>query len=556
MMAKKLLTPSPHNAAMRKPLVALLGAPLVLSGCMSLAPTFEQPSLPVQDTLEHAKSTAAISPDQEAAIRVDAQAGPMAWQEFIGEPRLRELIKQALDNNRDLRVAVLSIEKARAQYGIERSNLFPSVAATGAGSRSRTADDLTAAGRSNVSGQYTAQLGFSSYEIDFFGRVRNLNEAALEEFLRVGENRRSVQLSLIAEVANAWLALDADARRLMLARETLRTRQEALTLTEKTHELGAANGLTLAQTRTTVDSARVDVGTYTSQLARDRNALALLVGDSVHPSLLPPSMELVAAPTPTIPPTTAPSISSTTAQATSAEVRRVDRLASVRVSLPQPAAALLSVPEDLPSSVLLNRPDVRAAEHTLRGSHANIGAARAAFFPSITLTAAAGVGSNALSNLFDGGNGMWSFMPQIRLPIFDAGRNRANLRVAEVARDTAVAQYEKSVQTAFREVSDALADRSTLDERIHAQRSLVASTQQALELSDARYRLGADSYLSVLDAQRSLYAAQQAQITLQLAEQINRITLYKVLGGQWTDGTVERDDVNARVGNYINGEQP
>ncbi len=508
----------------------VLSAPLMLSACMSLAPQFEQPPLPVQDNLEHAKSTAALSPDQQAAIRVDEQSGPMAWQDFIAEPRLRELIKQALDNNRDLRVAALAIEKARAQYGIERSNLFPSVAATGVGNRTRTADDLTSAGRSNVTGQYTAQLGFSSYEIDFFGRVRNLNEVALQEFLRTGDSRRSVQLSLIAETANAWLTLDADARRLALARETLRTRLESLQLTERSHELGAANGLTLAQTRTTVDSARVDVSTYTSQVARDRNALALLVGDSVHESLLPASVATASA-------------VKTQPEPLGTGPRNAERLSSVHVMLPEPVAALLSVPQDLPSSVLLHRPDVQASERTLRGTYANIGAARAAFFPSITLTSSIGVGSNSLSNLFDGGNGTWSFIPQIRLPIFDAGKNRSNLRVAEVARDTAVAQYEKTVQTAFREVSDALADRSTLDERLNAQRSLVDSTKKALELSDARYRLGADNYLAVLDAQRSLYTAQQTQITLQLAEQVNRITIYKVLGGQWGNGELDREDV-------------
>ncbi|QNP49449.1 efflux transporter outer membrane subunit [Diaphorobacter aerolatus] len=525
------MEPNPlRGARLRWRYAVALSTPLMLSACMSLAPDYEQPPLPVLVNLEHAKSTAALSPDQQAAVRVTAQSGPMAWQDFIAEPRLRELIRQALDNNRDLRVAILAIEKARAQYGIERAGLFPSVAATGAGSRSRTADDLTAAGRSNVAGQYTAQLGFSSYEIDFFGRVRNLNEAALQEFLRTGESRRSVQLSLIAEIANAWLTLDADARRLALARETLRTRLESLQLTERSHELGAANGLTLAQTRSTVDSARVDVGTYTSQLARDRNALGLLVGDSVHESLLPASVAFAAAtrtqPTPL---GTGP--------------RSSERLASVQVMLPEPVAALLSVPQDLPSSVLLQRPDVQAAEHTLRGTYANIGAARAAFFPSITLTTSIGVGSNALSHLFDAGNGMWSFIPQIRLPIFDAGRNRSNLRVAEVARDTAVAQYEKTVQTAFREVSDALADRSTLDDRLNAQRSMVESTKKTLELSDARYRLGADNYLTVLDAQRSLYTAQQTQITLQLAEQVNRITIYKVLGGQWGDGALDREDV-------------
>ncbi|WP_026437269.1 efflux transporter outer membrane subunit [Acidovorax sp. JHL-9] len=478
--------------------LALL-ALLTLAGCTSLAPDYARPALPVPATLPGAEGQPGTPvPD----------SGPMGWQDFLQEPRLRELVALALQNNRDLRVAVLAIEKARAQYGVEQSNRFPAVGATGAGTRARTARDLTTSGRSPISSQYSAQLGFSSYEIDLFGRVKNLNEAALQEFLRTTESRRSVQLSLVAEVANAWLTLDADGRRLRLAQDTLRSRQKSFELTERSHALGAASGLTLAQAQTTVDAARTDVAAFTSQVARDRNALALLVGAPVPAALLPEGVDTAAS-------------ASTEPAATRAA----------------PAAALLAVPAGLPSSVLLNRPDVRAAEYTLRGAYASIGAARAAFFPSITLTASAGTASNALSGLFDGGNGTWSFAPQIRLPLFDAGRNRANLQIAETARETAVAQYEKAVQTAFREVADALADRATLAERLQAQQSLQAATLKALQLSEARYRLGADSYLPVLDAQRSLYSAQQTLIALALAEQANRITLYKVLGGGWSDDT-------------------
>ncbi|WP_287876921.1 efflux transporter outer membrane subunit [Acidovorax sp.] len=480
--------------------LALL-ALLALAGCTSLAPDYLRPALPVPATLPGTEGQPGTPvPD----------SGPMGWQDFLQEPRLRELVALALQNNRDLRVAVLAIEKARAQYGVEQSSRFPAVGATGAGTRTRTAQDLTTGGRSPTSSQYSAQLGFSSYEIDLFGRVKSLNEAALQEFLRTTESRRSVQLSLVAEVANAWLTLDADGRRLQLAQDTLRSRQKSYALTERSHALGAASGLTLAQAQTTVDAARADVAAFTSQVARDRNALALLVGAPVPAALLPESADTAA----------------------SASTEPTTPLAP-------PAAALLAIPAHLPSSVLLHRPDVRAAEYTLRGAYASIGAARAAFFPSITLTASAGTASNALSGLFDGGNGTWSFAPQIRLPIFDAGRNRANLQIAETARDTAVAQYEKAVQTAFREVADALADRATLAERLQAQQSLQAATLKALQLSEARYRLGADSYLPVLDAQRSLYSAQQTLIALSLAEQVNRITLYKVLGGGWSDDTTD-----------------
>ena len=500
---------APRRTVVRATAASAL-ALLALAGCTSLAPDYARPALPVPATLSGTMGAEGTALAHEA--------GPMGWQDFLQEPRLRELVALALQNNRDLRVAVLAIEKARAQYGVEQSNRFPAVGATAAGTRTRTADDLTTSGRSPISSQYSAQLGFSSYEIDLFGRVRNLNEAALQEFLRTTENRRSVQLSLVAEVANAWLTLDADGRRLQLAQDTLRTRQKSYELNERSHALGAASGLTLAQAQTTVDAARADVAAFTSQVARDRNALALLAGAPVPAALLPDG----ANPGATASPARAASASASVAPAP---------------SLATPAATLLAVPGDLPSSVLLNRPDVRAAEYTLRGAYASIGAARAAFFPSITLTASAGTASNALSGLFDGGNGTWSFAPQIRLPIFDAGRNRANLQIAETARDTALAHYDKAVQTAFREVADALAERATLAERLQAQQSLQAATLKALQLSEARYRLGADSYLPVLDAQRALYSAQQTLIGLALAEQANRITLYKVLGGRWIDTT-------------------
>ena len=503
---------APRRTVVRATAASAL-ALLALAGCTSLAPDYARPALPVPATLNGTNGT--NGPEGTALA---PETGPMGWQEFLQEPRLRELVALALQNNRDLRVAVLAIEKARAQYGVEQSNRFPAVGATAAGNRTRTADDLNTSGRSPTSSQYSAQLGFSSYEIDFFGRVKNLNEAALQEFLRTTENRRSVQLSLVAEVANAWLTLDADGRRLQLAQDTLRSRQKSYELTERSHALGAASGLTLAQAQTTVDTARADVAAFTSQVARDRNALALLAGAPVPAALLPDG----ANPGATASPARAASASASVAPAP---------------SLATPAATLLAVPGDLPSSVLLNRPDVRAAEYTLRGAYASIGAARAAFFPSITLTASAGTASNALSGLFDGGNGTWSFAPQIRLPIFDAGRNRANLQIAETARDTALAQYDKAVQTAFREVADALAERATLAERLQAQQSLQAATLKALQLSEARYRLGADSYLPVLDAQRALYSAQQTLIGLALAEQANRITLYKVLGGRWIDTT-------------------
>lgn len=500
-----MTTAPPHS----RRLALLAAAPLLLTACMSLAPDYERPALPVPARLD------AGAPEQPANAAPLPAPGPQA---FVQPPRLRALLGQALADNRDLRQSLLAVERARALYGVSRADLWPTVSAGAGASRARTADDLTAAGRASTTSQYSASIGLASYEIDFWGRVRNLNEAALQEFLRSQDNLQSARIALVAELTQAWVALDADARRLQLARATLQARQQQLQLTAQSHRLGAASALTLAQVQTTVDSARVDLAATQAQVARDRNALDLLAGGPVPAQWLPPSA------TADVPAPAAPSLDQATRTMTEQAHRAL---------LTAPVTALPAVAPNLPSSVLLARPDVQAAERTLVASHAQIGVARAAFFPSITLTASAGTASDELSRLFAGGNGTWSFAPQIRLPLLDGGRNRANLRAAELARDSAQAQYEKAIQSAFREVRDALADRVTLDERLQAQQSLVAASEQALELSQARWRLGADSYLAVLDAQRSLYSAQQGLIGLQQAEQNNRVALYRALGGQW-----------------------
>ena len=455
-----------------------------LAGCVNLAPLTGTPVAPVPGTVG-AGATAA--PAQPSAHSLE-QAEALAW---VQAPQLRQVIALALANNRDLRLALTNIEKARAQYGIAQADRLPTVAASAQANRTRAAQDLTTAGRNPTTNQFVAQIGFASYEIDLWGRVRNLNEAALQQFLLTTENQRNVQIALVADVANAWLALAADQARLELAQSTLTSRRKAFDITRRTYELGATSGLVLAQNQTTVDSARGDVAAYSSQIDRDRNALQLLVGGTIPEALLP-----------------APLASNTPS-----------------------AAALAELAAPLPSSQLLARPDIQAAEYALRAATANIGAARAALFPSISLTASAGTASNELSNLFGAGNGTWSFVPLVRLPIFDGGRNRANVQVAEANEQLALTQYEKTVQTAFREAADALADRARWAERLDAQASLLAATQKAFDLSEARFKAGADNYLSVLDAQRSLYAAQQTQISLLLAEQANRIALYKVLGG-------------------------
>ncbi|MEG2767254.1 MAG: efflux transporter outer membrane subunit [Comamonas sp.] len=468
-----------------RPVVAAAMAAVALSGC-NLAPKFVQPALSVPDAVSAQAGTPAVA---NAPALSYAQA--QAW---IQSSQLREVVALALTHNRDLRIAVENIEKARAQYGITRADLLPSITAQGQGTRSRTSADLNSSGQSSISEQFTAQLGFTSYEIDFWGRVRNLSEAGLQAFLQSEENQRNVQIGLVADVSNAWLSLAGDMARLQLAKDTLASREKAYALTKRMFEIGSTSGLVLAQNLSTVETARADVAAFTSQVARDRNALQLLVGGVVAADLLPTAQTLA--------------------------VSDDNNL------------ALLPVPEQLPSSVLLKRPDVQAAEHNLRAMNANIGAARAAMFPTISLTGSVGSGSRELDALFGSGNGTWSFMPQIRLPIFDGGRLRAGVDVANANQRIAVAQYEKAVQTAFKEVADALADRAQWGERLGAQTGMVLATQKAFDLSEARFQAGVDNYLTVLDAQRSLYAAQQTLITLRLAEQTNRATLWKVLGGQ------------------------
>ncbi|MGG7554508.1 efflux transporter outer membrane subunit [Pseudomonas sp. ES3] len=453
----------------------LLAALALLSGCVNLAPQYQRPEAPVAG--QWLQSTGVPSGDAAADIH---------WQQFFTDSRLARLQTLALTNNRDLRLASLNIEKAQAQYRIQRAAAFPTIDAGVSGTHSRTSNSGTA----STSHEYSAQLGLSSYELDVFGRVQNLQDEALEDYLALTETRRSTQISLVAEVATAWLTLAADNERLQLAQETLRSQQATYELTQRSHALGGSSGLALAQAQTTVESARGDVAVYASQILQDRNALRLLVGSDVPDELLPGA------------------------------------------SL-QSVALLVQVPDELPSSLLQRRPDVLAAEHTLKSANIDIGAARAAFFPSISLTANAGSASSALSGLFKSGSGAWTFAPSVSLPIFDAGSNRATLDAAKVEREIQVQTYQQTLQTAFKEVADALAVRSTLDQRLTAQQALTDASRKSFELADALYRGGSQSYLEALDAQRSLYSAQQDLITLRLAEQSNRVTLYKVMGGGW-----------------------
>ncbi len=462
---------------------AVTGALLLIAGCAQQPPVRPDVQGVVAPTLGQPLPVAEASP---AALQA---AQRLAW---VQHPGLRQSIAQALTHNRDLRVALANIERARAQYGITSAAQLPTVAAAAQGSRARTAADLSTTGQSTVSSQYTAQLAVTSFELDLWGRVRSLNEAALQQFLQSEANQLNVQITLIADVTNAWLNLAANEARLALARDTLASREKAYQLTERIHQLGGTSGLVLAQNRITVETARGDVAAFTAQIAKDRNALTALVGSGLQPDWLPTADTLRAEAVPT---------------------------------------ALVVLPAELPSSLLLARPDVRASEYNLQALSANVAAARAALFPTISLSTSIGTGSRELAGLFGAGNGTWSFVPQIRWPIFDGGSARAAVGVAQANRDIAVAQDEQAIQTAFREASDALAARTQWQARLAAQQAVVDASEQAFQLSDARFSSGVDNYLTVLDAQRSLYAAQQALIGLRQSEQANRVALWKVLGG-------------------------
>lgn len=469
--------------------LSLFALAAMISGC-TLMPDYKQPASPVPAAF------ATVSGDKSTSDQASIPVADIGWRDVFTDPSLQHVIEIALANNRDLRVAALNIEKARAQYRVQDAALFPTVKASGSESSSRTPADLSVTGQPMVSHTYSATLGFSSYELDLFGRVRSLNAQALEQYFSTVEARHSTQISLVAEVATAYLTLAADQDLLKLARDTLSSQSDTYRLNQRSYELGTASRLTLRQSQTSVDSARVDVERYTAQVAQDRNALALLVGAEVPAELLP-------------------------------------------VSLPDNATTtdnvLAAIPPGLTSDLLQRRPDILQAEHNLKAANANIGAARAAFFPSISLTASAGTSSASLSGLFKGGSGVWNFGPQISLPIFDGGTNRANLDIAKASRDIYLAQYEKAIQTAFREVSDALAQRSTLGRQLDAQQSLVEANADSYRLATARFRRGVDSYLNVLDAQRSLYSAQQNLINTRLSRFTNLVTFYKAMGGGWVE---------------------
>ncbi|WP_417669802.1 efflux transporter outer membrane subunit [Pseudoalteromonas tetraodonis] len=447
----------------------------VLTGCQ-LAPEQQEIALPV--------------PDAYASGAEQAQATQLNWQQFFNDEKLQALIAQSLEHNKDLQIAALNVQRVRGLYQIEDSALFPSLDINDSGSRQRLPGDLSSTGEPRINSQYSATVGITSYELDIWGKVRNQSAQALQTLYSTQLSQYSMQVSLIAELANAWLNYATDQQLLALAEETLTSQQSSLSLTQQSVDLGAASEITLEQLKSTVATAKVDIATYKRLLKRDKNALDLLVGKAVGQDLLP-TKEL-----------------------------------NTLLDLP-------AVPVGLPSDLLTQRPDIKAAEHQLFAANANIGIARAAFYPSISLTANAGTASGDLSNLFDAGSGTWSFMPSVNLPIFNMGRNQANLDVANAEQQVAVATYQQKIQQAFREVADVLADREGYNAQLSALEQLLQSRKITYDLSQARYDKGVDSFLQVLDAQRTWYSAKQQLITGQQALLASQINLYKAVGGGW-----------------------
>jgi multidrug efflux system outer membrane protein len=463
-----------------KPAAVALAAAWALSACMQLAPTYERPAAPVAERFpslpgERVPAVADTGPATTAA------AAELPWTDFFREPRLRRLIEIALENNRDLRVAVLNIEAARAQAGLRQADRLPTVNAAVTGSRQPGANG-------SIASTYTAGFAVSAFELDLFGRVRSLTDAALAQLAASEQARRAAHIALVASVANLHYALAGDEELLALTRRTLATREESLRLMRLRFDNGAASELDLRLAESLAEAARLAAAQQERQRAQDRNALELAIGQPL-PADLPP-----------------------------AAAWNPDLLADV--------------PAGLPSEVLLQRPDVRQAEEQLRAANASIGAARAAFWPRIALTASVGTASSHLSDLFSNGTA-WAFMPQMLMPIFDAGRNRSNLQLSQAQRDIAVAQYERAVQAAFRDVADALAGRATLGEQLRAARGIAEAESARYRLVGLRVQHGASNSLDRLDAERSLFTAQQQLVQAQAALLQNRITAYRALGGGW-----------------------
>ncbi|NNB05538.1 efflux transporter outer membrane subunit [Pseudomonas fragi] len=461
-----------------KPLLLVMA--MTLAGC-SMIPDYQRPEAPIPQAFPQGAAYPALQATQTAQI---------GWRTFFKDPALHRLVDLALENNRDLRKAALNVAAYRAQYRIQGSALLPAVGVDSKGGRSRTPADLSQTGQQGTSGENSLQVGLTSYELDVWGRIRSLDRNALETYLASEETQRSVQIGLVADVAMAYLTWETDRQLLAVTRSTLENYRHNLELIQASSEAGTASDLDVRQARTLVDSARGQVQTYTRQVAQDVNALRLLLGTSI-PSDLPESN--------------------------------------------LNGQVMAEIPAGLPANLLQQRPDIQAAEHQLLAANANIGAARSAFFPRITLTAGAGTASSQLSGLFNSGSETWSFIPQIHLPIFTGGRLKASLDYAKIQKDIGVANYEQTIQVSFREVSDGLAAMGTWGEQLKSQQDLVRATDEYTQMALQRYEEGVDNYMTLLDAQRQLLSARQQLLNGHLAKLSAQIQLYKALGGGWTE---------------------
>ena len=485
--------------------IAGLASATTLAAC-NLAPTYVRPVGAVPASLPQGGVYPVAATDARDVTKI-------GWRNFFLDERLRRVVQQGLDNNQDLALAAANVLQARAQYRVQRADLVPSTVASGSatytnnvfgaagatsGTGTGTGTGIGTGGTDAVGGTvgtgssnlefYSTNVGFSAFELDLFGRVRNLGRAALEQYFATQEAQRSARISLIAEIATAWLTIASDEDQLALSQQTLGTFKQTLDLTTAQFRIGVASELESRQAETNYQAARNDIAVLRTRIAQYRNALDLLVGKPVDPALLPTALG--------------------------------DARAGIEV-----------LPTDLSSDVLLRRPDVLQAEHQLIAQNANIGAARAAFFPTISLTATLGTISTALGGLFGSGTGTYTGNPAVSLPLFDGGRNKGNLDHARASQTAAVATYQKAIQTAFREVADALAQRGTIDEQIAAQTARVDAAGVAARLSEARYRAGVDSFLTSLDAQRTAYAARQQLVTTRFNRGGNLVELYRALGG-------------------------
>ncbi len=459
---------------MRKSPVPILALAFLTGGC-SLIPQLDPVASPVANNFP-GKSAGVVSAD-------------IAWQKFFTDPRLRKLVEISLANNRDLRIAALNVEQSRAQYAISRGDLFPAIGIASNAQRQRGLGPPGSSGGNIESSSYAVSVGLVSYELDLFGKIRSMNTVALETYFATDEARVGAQIALVAEVANQYLTERALREQLALSQQTYDGMNVAYGIMKQRFDAGTVSELDLASMEVQRQTAKADLATFQQRITEINNSLVFLAGGAL-PANLPNGRTLD--------------------QALVAEVRA-----------------------GVPSDLLYRRPDIREAEHQLRAANANIGAARATMFPSITLTASSGTASHSLNQLFASGTGSWLFSPQVNIPIFQGGQGLAYIKAAEAGKKISIATYEKAIQTGFREVADSLAARSGLAERITATESLVAAQQKRTDLATARYTKGVDSYFEVLTATLDLYTARQSLIRLRLARSINSVNLYKALGGGW-----------------------